>query len=226
MRRVGRGTALGPALLALVLLGLAGCGDDDGAAPEATTTSAPASTTTDLAVNPTADDAIATVRSFAEDQVGMVDPVVELSGIDEGTPRQATVEVRTRREGGAEDPTLTPTVVQLVEDGDVWRIDSATSEFLTFDSPPPGTRLIAGFVTPSGFATAFEGTVIVQALLDGEVLGDEIATAEGSEDAFWAARVELGTEARGEGYILAFTTAGTEQGPPVFALVPVAFGAE
>jgi hypothetical protein len=223
MRRVGRGAALGLVLLGFA--GFAGCGDDDGAATGATTTAAPSSTTS-VEVNPTADDAIATVRSFAEDQVGMVDPVVELSGVDDGTPRQATVEVRTRREGGAEDPTLTPTVVRLVDDGDDWRIESATSDFLTFDSPPPGTRLSAGFVTPSGVATAFEGTVIVQALLDGEVLGEEIATAEGSEDAFWAARVELGTEARGEGYILAFTTAGTEQGPPVFAVVPVAFGAE
>jgi hypothetical protein len=216
-----RGRAAGA--LALVLLGLAGCGDDDGGTVTTSTTPTTESTTT-IGGDSTEEGAIAVVRTFAEEQVGMVDPVVELKGIDESLPRRARVEVRTRREGGAADPSLTPTVVVLVEDGASWQIESATSDFLTFDSPPPGTSLIAGFVTPSGVATAFEGTVIVRALLGDEVLGEAVATAEGTEDAPWAARIELGTEANGDGYILAFTTAGTEQGPPVFALVPVTFG--
>jgi hypothetical protein len=190
----------------------------------ATTTTTSAATTT-TAVEPwTEDAAVETVRAFAEDVVGMVDPVVEWTDMDDSAPPQATVEVRTRREGGEADPSLTPTVVSLVgtEDGG-WRIVTATSDLLIIEAPPPDMRLSAGFVTPSGQATAFEGTVVVRALVGTEVVAEEVATAEGTQDALWATRLELGS-ASGDGYILAFTTSGTELGPPVFALAPVTFG--
>ena len=152
----------------------------------------------------------------------MVDPVVGpfAPGETQGT---ATVEVRPRREDGTEDLSLTPTIVTLGAVGDGWHIESATSEAVTFDSPPANMRLIAGFVSPSGTASAFEGTVIVQALLGPDVIDEQTATAFGTDNGMWATRLELG-RASGDGYLLAFTTAGTERGAPAFALVPVAFG--
>jgi hypothetical protein len=222
-RTIRRATA-GAALGLLVPL-FAARGDDDAASPAtitSTTVASPTTTTDGGGLSEAA--ALDVVRTFAEDQVGMVDPVVGSFETDDDAPPRATVEVRTRREGGAEDPTLTPTVVRLVGDGDQWRIVSASGDFLSIESPPEGTRLSAGFVTPSGRASAFEGTVVVQALLGTQVLGEQVTTAEGIEDAPWSARVETGTAATGDGYIFAFTTAGTEQGPPVFALVPVVFG--
>jgi hypothetical protein len=216
------------AALVLAAMTIVGCGDDDDDGSGTTTappTSSEATTTTSTTIVGPAEDAVATtVRTFAEDVVGMVDPVIGPVTLHDGAPAQATVEVRTRREGGAEDDSLPPTVVELTADGDGWRIVSATGPDLTIDSPPAGMRLSAGFVTPSGRATAYEGTVVVQALLGTEVLGEEVTTAEGIDDAPWSARVETGVEAQGDGWILAFTTAGTELGAPVFALVPVTFG--
>jgi hypothetical protein len=214
------------ALAVTALLAVTACGDDDEPTtnPTTTTVAPDATTSTSTTTAPSDEDAVrSVVQTFAEEQVGMVDPVVEPITIRESSPRQASAEVRTRREGGGADPSLTPTVVELVEDGGTWRIESASSEHLAFDSPPPGQRLSAGFVTPSGTATAFEGTVVVQALLGTEVIDEVVTTAEGIEDAAWAARLELGS-ARGAGHLLAFTTAGTELGPPVFALVPVLYG--
>ncbi|HEX7096605.1 MAG TPA: hypothetical protein VF183_12025 [Acidimicrobiales bacterium] len=217
----------------VVLMLVTGCGDDDTpaitgttAAPETTvgSTTSAAPTTTTVSLEQAALDL---VRTFAEEEVGMVDPVVgPFAAADaDGT---ATVEVRPRREGGAEDPSLPATVVTLREGSDGWEIESATGPLLRIDSPPPGQVLSAGFVTPSGVATAFEGTVVVSALVGSpsgwRELGQEVTTAEGIEDAPWSARVETGTEATGPGFVLATTTAGTESGPPAFALVPVRWG--
>lgn len=232
--RIGSRRGAGASALVLVLA-LAGCGDDDGPASTGTTgapsTTAAPSTTTSEPTAPTTtvpnDEAAALelVRAFATDEAGMVDPVVGPFASAPGEPGAATVEVRTRREGGGEDPSLPPTIVTLVADDDGWRIESATGPNLRFDSPPPGQVLSAGFVTPSGFATAFEGTVVVRALVETpsgwRELGRQVATAEGLEDAFWAARIETGHDAEGPGFLLATTTSGTDLGPPVFALVPV-----
>jgi hypothetical protein len=220
-RRAGRPAAV--VVVLLTVLTLVGCSDDD------STSGAPASTaiadtTTTSANGSDANVVTAIVTAFAERQVGMVDPVMGDVVIEDGEPARATVEVRTRREGGGADDTLTPTIVSLVADGGTWKITTATSPDLVIESPPSGMRLSAGFVTPSGRATAFEGTVVVQALLGPDVLGEAVTTAEGTQDAPWAARIQTGVEATGEGWILAYTTAGTDNGPPVFALVPVVYG--
>jgi hypothetical protein len=215
------------AAVVLAAMTFVGCGDDDGGSSTTTSppTSSEATTTSTTVVGPAEDAVATTVRAFAEDVVGMVDPVIGPVTLHGGDPAQATVEVRTRREGGGADGSLPPTVVELTAHDDGWRIVSAAGPNLTIDSPPAGMRLSAGFVTPSGRATAYEGTVVVQALLGTEVLGEQVTTAEGIDDAPWSARVETGVEAEGDGWILAFTTAGTEMGAPVFALVPVTFGA-
>jgi hypothetical protein len=226
---------------ALALVGCSDDGGDDGAPPStaATTTvvtSTTTSTTTTTAPGPTvpattttaelsvdAQRMRAVVRSFAERQVGMVDPVVGNLAVIGSTPRTGRAEVWPRREDGSMDLALPSTTVELVAEGDTWRIVSATSDNLTIEAPPAGMSLIAGFVTPSGRATAFEGTVVVQALVGTDVIAEVVTTAEGIEDAPWAARLELG-RASGEGYILAFTTAGTSMGAPVFAVTPVVIG--
>jgi hypothetical protein len=221
----------------LVTLALAACSDDDDdsaptttgvsttvttAAPTTTSTTVPGpSTTAELSAD--AQRMRAVVFDFAEDQVGMVEPVVGELTIQDGSPRTGRAKVWPRREDGSMDLSLPSTQVELVAEGDTWRIVSATSENLTIESPPEGMSLIAGFVTPSGRATAFEGTVVVQALVGTDVVAEVVTTAEGIEDAPWAARLELG-QARGDGYILAFTTAGTSRGAPVFAAVPVVIG--
>src|SRR5690606_27209072 len=109
-----------------VLLALAGCGDDGGGTASTGTTGAPSTTTetTTTTAAPTTtvpsgeQAALDLVRAFATDEVGMVDPVVGPFAPAADDPGTATVEVRTRREGGGEDPSLPPTVVTVRDDGD------------------------------------------------------------------------------------------------------------
>lgn len=231
MRRRTRHAAA-TALVALSLV-LAACGDDGEADTTGSTTTAEPTTTTSTptdTTDPASDEeaALDAVRAFAEDVVGMVDPVVGPFTPAPGDDGLGTVEVRTRREGGAADLTLpaTDVVVRRGEGTGEWVVESASGTMISFDSPPPGQILSAGFVTPSGRATAFEGTVVVQVLAVEDsgtrVLGEVVTTSEeGNTDAAWAARLDTGNDYDGPGYVLAMTTAGTDLGPPAFAVVPV-----
>jgi hypothetical protein len=227
--------ALAAALVAISLV-LAACGDDGDTDTTGSTTTNEATTTTTTTSTPTdttepatdEQDALDAVRTFAEETVGMVDPVVGPFTPAPGDDDLGTVEVRTRREGGAEDLTLpaTDVVVRRTESAGAWQVESASGPLLSFDSPPPGPVLSAGFVTPSGRATAYEGTVVVQVLANEvsgvRVLGEVVTTSdEGNTDAAWAARLDTGRDYAGPGYVLAMTTAGTDLGPPAFAVVPV-----
>jgi immunoglobulin-like protein involved in spore germination len=205
---------------------LEGCGDDAGvgSAPGITTTIA--STT---AVPPTSDllsetTAIDAVRTFARDVVGMVDPVVGPARIESAT---ATVEVRTRREDGRADPTLPATIVRLTATGRGWTIRDATGDTIAISDPQPDWVVPSGAVTAGGVASAYEGTVIVQVLAITPTgvrrVGRAVTTGRGDVKAPWRARVDIDRDATGTGYVLAASTAGTEQGAPAFALVPIRF---
>jgi hypothetical protein len=213
---------------------LAACGDSTsgGTTPSPTSTGVtttspiPTSSATSTTRAPDATSAADVVRAFATQVVGMHDPVIGPEVPTAADPNTVTVEVRSRRENGTADPALPATTVTARRTNGVWAPVSATGSRLRIDAPPAGTSLAAGFVTPSGVASAFEGTVVVSALLTTaagtQPVTQAVTTAAGMQDAAWSTRLELGATS-GSGFILATTTAGTDLGPPAFALVPVTF---
>ena len=149
-----------------------------------TTSTAPTTTSsavdTRTAVFPTSagterfGDAIAVATAFAEDYLGMTDPVV--GELRAGDSRSGEVPVQPTDDG----PETTVLVRQLEDDS--WWVLGATTEGIVVDEPP-ALAVITSPVAVRGQAHAFEGNVVVEVRADdaAEPLGRGNVTGGGDQ---------------------------------------------
>lgn len=211
-------------LAALLVVSLAGCGDDsNGSEPAATSTTTSTSVTTaapttvpagdELATavwpDPTTsqrfEDPVAAARSFAVDLVGFTDPVV--GEFQQGDSRSGEVEVRPTPTG----PVTTVLVRQLGGDGTWWVLGCATAN-IEVDQPTAGEQ-ISSPVRLAGRANAYEGNVNVQIVADSgtEPLVESYVTGMMGELGPFDREVEFPNPGSGRGAVL-FRTLSAEDG--------------
>jgi hypothetical protein len=211
-------------LAALLVVTLAGCGDDtNGSRPATTSTTTSSSVTTavpttvpagdDLATavwpdpshSQRFDDPVAAARSFAVDLVGFTDPVV--GEFRQGDARSGEVEVRPTPTG----PVTTVLVRQLGGD-DTWWVLGSTTTNIEVDQPTAGEQ-VSSPVRLAGRANAYEGNVNVQIVTDGstEPLVESYVTGMMGELGPFDREVEFPNPGSGRGAVL-FRTFSEEDG--------------
>lgn len=164
-------------------------------------------------------DPVALVQDFAEEFVGMDDPVV--GAFRPGDSRSGEVEVRA--DAGA---TLATTVtVRQLGPNDLWWVLGAASENITVDSPE-ALEVVSSPLELRGSALAFEGTVTVTLWEDGATapLATTFVTGSGAPPPGpFTGELTFG-EPSTEGGALLFTSESGEDGSVVeFAALRVLF---
>lgn len=119
------------------------------------------------------DDPVDAVTAFATELVGFTNPIV--GELQQGDSRSGEIEVRADEQG----PVTVVLVRQYGEDDSWWVIGAATAD-IEVDEPQP-QQAIDDPLTVSGRARAFEGTVEVLVMADGqtEPLGTGVVTGRG-----------------------------------------------
>jgi Immunoglobulin-like domain of bacterial spore germination len=163
-------------------------------------------------------DPVVAARAFATDYLGFTDLVVGEFAAGDSTSGE--VEIRPFVDG-------VPTVVLLRTFGDTgqWFVTGAANENIVVDTPEPGA-IVASPLLLNGSVFAFEGTVNVQILADGETepLYEGFVTGGGSELLPFESVIEWPAPASGAGAVV-FREFGPREGEVLnAAVVRVLFG--
>jgi len=242
-RRVGAGvrtTRSTAALIAVSLLALVACGDDD--EPDAvgtttSTTSTTVATTTSTtapsgleqpALWPAAGAVLATPEEAAEDFVREVlDVPPALGEFRRGDARSGEVDVLSPGEGGSPTSVVRSTLLlrQLGPD-DGWFVIGAQNDNALVTAPASSAEVPAGPLTVEGRARGFEATVTVTASVAGDaaaVLDDELTTGGALESPEpFTVTLDLGDAEPGDVVaLLVRGGTGLETDPGDFGAIPV-----
>jgi hypothetical protein len=150
------------------------------------------------------DDPQKAARGFAEDLVGFTDPLV--GEFRQGDSRSGEVEVR-----AAETGPVTTVLVRQLDDGSWWVLGSETAD-IQLTRPTAGSTITSP-VTLAGSARAFEGTVDVRVVADGEAdpVGTGFVTGSGGPELGpFEGRIEFRAPDAADAGALLLTTTGGE----------------
>jgi Immunoglobulin-like domain of bacterial spore germination len=152
------------------------------------------------------DDPVAAAAGMATGLVGFTDPVV--GAFQQGDSRSGEVDIRPKSTGP-----VTTVLVRHLSDGH-WYAIGASSGDLRLTTPDVGTS-VSSPVAVSGFSTAFEGTIVVSVLAQGDPapLGREplIGGANGDVGPF-SGHIRFAAPAAGGPGAIVLTTDSAEDG--------------